>query len=225
MKISVIIPVLNDRENLVTLLDALQGIRAAGHEIIVVDGGSHDGSLSAAQGRCDLFLRHKRGRGVQMNAGANHAGGELLLFLHADTRLPPDFLSALQAICKNNLRQWGFFQVRLSGQKRLFRIIETCMNLRSRFTGIATGDQCLFVTKQLFRQAGGYEEIPIMEDIALCRKLKSICRPAIPGGAVTTSSRRWEQHGTAKTVICMWLLRLAYYLGISPSRLVRFYYG
>lgn len=225
MKVSVIIPVLNERENLDRLLGELQGIRAAGHEIIVVDGGSHDGSTSIAQGRSDKFIRHERGRGIQMNAGAYCATGEVLLFLHADTRLPPDFLSAVQAACNHNLGQWGFFRIRLSGNNRLFRIIDTCMNLRSRFTGIATGDQCLFVTKQLFREDGGYEEIPIMEDIALCRRLKRTCQPVVLSDSVTTSSRRWQQQGAVKTIISMWVLRLAYYLGISPSRLVRFYYG
>lgn len=225
MKVSIIIPVLDERENLDRLLESLQEIRAGGHEVIVVDGGSHDASLELAEERSDMAISHRRGRGTQMNAGAQHATGDIFLFLHADTRLPREFLHEVMAACSGSPRQWGFFQVRLSGENRLFRIIESCMNLRSRLTGIATGDQCLFVTKQLFRETGGYEEIPIMEDIALCRRLQAVYQPLIIGQSVITSSRRWQQHGTVKTIFRMWFMRLAYFLGVNPSWLARLYYG
>lgn len=224
MKLSIIIPVLNERDNLARQLDILQGIRKSGHELIIVEGGSDDGSRLAAIGKVDKYIQCQRGRAIQMNAGAQEATGDILLFLHADTILPGHFLHAVSVACKEP-ECWGFFRVRLSGDKWIFRIIETCMNLRSRMTSIATGDQCLFVCRQLFRQTGGYEEIPLMEDIALCRQLNAVCPPVLLDETVTTSSRRWQRQGAVKTIISMWFLRLAYFLGVNPDRLARYYYG
>ncbi|HKK15708.1 MAG TPA: TIGR04283 family arsenosugar biosynthesis glycosyltransferase [Gammaproteobacteria bacterium] len=225
MKISIIVPVLNERERLGKLLDILQKTRSLGHEVVIVDGGSDDGSMDLSSGRVNICVTHPGGRAIQMNAGAALASGDILLFLHADTVLPEHFLSAVLTACNDGRERWGFFQVRLSGEKWLFRIIETCMNLRSRLTSIATGDQCVFVTRQLFQQTGGYEEIPLMEDISLCGKLNAVSRPVILNETVTTSSRRWQQRGIIKTIITMWILRLAYSLGVNPARLARLYYG
>jgi len=222
-RISIVIPVLNEAQTLVGCLDGLQAYRAQGHEVIVVDGGSHDGTPALARPRADHVLVSAPGRARQMGQGARIAQGDVLLFLHADTRLPDaacdTILSALQTAAR-----WGRFDVRLSGSAPALRLIEFMINLRSRWTRIATGDQAMFVTRELFHAAGGFDDIPLMEDIALSRRLKKLAPAACLRQRVVTSSRRWEEHGVLKTVLLMWRLRLAYWLGADPARLVRQYY-
>lgn len=223
MKLSIIIPVYNEAENIVALLRRLQNYRFQGHEVIVVDGGSRDNSFDCAVGMVDKLLMSKPGRAMQMNIGAEQANGEVLVFLHADTELPPQ-ANTLITETMNKKYQWGRFNVRLSGRHQFFRIIETMMNWRSCLTGIATGDQVIFVRRNVFMQTGGYPEIKLMEDIELSKKLKAFSKPACIKNPVTTSSRRWEQNGIVKTTLLMWQLRLLYFLGVSPDKLFTRYY-
>ncbi len=220
-RLSIIIPVVDDAECLATTLPALARLRAAGHEVIVVDGGSRDDTRRRARCLADRVLETGRGRGRQMNAGAAVAKGEVLLFLHADSLLPGDAQAAIAHAL--TVSCWGRFDVRLSGREWSFRIIEAFMNLRSRITGIATGDQAIFVQREAFAQVGGYPEIPLMEDVAISRLLKAIARPACLRQRVVTSARRWRVNGIARTVILMWRLRLAFALGADPRRLAHRY--
>jgi rSAM/selenodomain-associated transferase 2 len=223
MRLAIIIPVLNDAEQLAGLLETLQRVRCAGHTIIVADGGSEDGSVDIAQPLADHVIHSRHGRAVQMNAGALQADADILLFLHADSRIGTDAIDMMLRQLQAGAR-WGWFRVRLSGRAPLLRVIETFMNLRSRMTGIATGDQCLFVQRDLFLAAGEYPDIELMEDIALCKTLRRLARPVCIPATVTTSSRRWESHGILSTVLKMWWLRLMYFVGVSPRRLNRMYY-
>lgn len=226
MRLSVIIPVLNEACQLEALLQSLQPLRQRGGELIVVDGGSCDQSFSIAQTWADQILLSKQGRAIQMNVGAAVAQGNVLLFLHADTRLPASAISNIAHARLNCLFPalfWGRFDVQLSGRQWVYRIIESMMNLRSRLTAIATGDQAIFIDTALFHRLGGYPEIELMEDIALCRILRKQAQPVCLSARVQTSSRRWEQYGVVKTVLLMWTLRLLYRLGISPSLLVKMY--
>ncbi|MCZ6829394.1 MAG: TIGR04283 family arsenosugar biosynthesis glycosyltransferase [Gammaproteobacteria bacterium] len=220
--LSVIIPVLNEAAAIVPLLKQLQSWRPAA-EIIVVDGGSQDASAELARDYCDRVLVTAPGRALQMNTGAEHAQGTTLFFLHSDTR-PDITLTGLQQLLVNK-PLWGFFRVRLSGHAWPLRLVETMMNLRSRLTRIATGDQLLFVRRTDFLAMAGYADIPLMEDVELCRRLRRHTSPRIATAVVTTSSRRWEERGIFSTVLTMWRLRLAYWLGVSPRRLVKTYYG
>ncbi|MDA3868437.1 MAG: TIGR04283 family arsenosugar biosynthesis glycosyltransferase [Gammaproteobacteria bacterium] len=224
MKLSIIIPVYNEAENIVALLRRLQNYRFQGHEVIVIDGGSRDNSFDCAVGMVDKLLMSKPGRAMQMNIGAEQASGEVLVFLHADTELPPQ-ANNLIIDAMNKKHQWGRFNVRLSGQHRFFRVIETMMNWRSCITGIATGDQAIFVRRKVFQQAGGYPEIMLMDDIELSKKLKAFGKPACIKRRVTTSSRRWEKIGIVKTTLLMWQLRLLHFLGVSPDKLFTRYAG
>jgi rSAM/selenodomain-associated transferase 2 len=223
MQLSVIIPTLNEATALPLLLDDLRPLRSAGHEVVLVDGGSTDGTPTLAGYAVDRVITSKPGRARQMNQGASQANGTLLWFLHADTRVPPGAIEALMAAWRNG-RRWGRFNVRLSGTDWRFRVIETLMNLRSCITGIATGDQGLFVEHSLFEQAGRFPEIALMEDIALSKRLKAWQRPAcVRQPPLHTSSRRWENRGVWRTVLLMWRLRLAYALGVDPNDLARRY--
>jgi rSAM/selenodomain-associated transferase 2 len=218
LKLSVVVPCLNEAAILAASLQALEPIRSAGHEVLVVDGGSDDGSADLARVLCDRVLVAQRGRAVQMNAGARTASGDAIVFLHADTRLPPDapaqIASALRA------RAWGRFDVRIDGRHPLLRVVGAAMNLRSRITGIATGDQAIFVRREAFR---GFPEIEIMEDIAFSKAMRRQGWPACLPGPVHTSGRRWERHGVLKTILLMWRLRLLYFFGMRPERLERLY--
>lgn len=222
-RISIIMPVLNEAATLTGTLSGLQPLRAAGHEIIVVDGGSHDASMSLAQPWADHVIGAERGRARQMNAGAAIARHDIWLFLHADTQLPhhADQL-IIRGLQKSNCL-WGRFDVQLSGRQFMLRIVERGMNWRSRLTGIATGDQAMFMRRDVFLRAGGFPDIPLMEDITLSGTLKRYSPPLCLSQCVITSSRRWEQRGILRTILLMWRLRLAYALGADPQRLVRPY--
>lgn len=222
MKLSIVIPVFNEAENIAATLNRLQAYRQQGHEVIVVDGGSRDNTIECAQGLVDQLLISKPGRAMQMNVGAEQAQGDVLVFLHADTQLPDDADTLIfDAISRGN--QWGRFNVRLSGRHVLFRLIENMMNWRSCVTGIATGDQVIFVRDMQFEQAGGYPDIKLMEDIELSKKLKSFDKPACIKQRVITSSRRWEKNGILRTVLLMWRLRLLHFFGVSPEKLFTLY--
>jgi rSAM/selenodomain-associated transferase 2 len=221
--LSVIVPALNEAGHIRQTLSDLAPARRQGHEVIMVDGGSTDATISEAGDLADQVIEAARGRASQMNAGARAAHGDLLWFLHADTRVPPQAFDALLVAADTGAR-WGRFDVRLSGRQWLLRIVERSMNWRSCITGIATGDQGIFVTRKAFEQVGRYPDIPLMEDIALSKALKRIARPACVGVRLVTSSRRWEEKGVLRTVALMWRLRLAYATGTSPAQLVRRYY-
>jgi rSAM/selenodomain-associated transferase 2 len=197
-------------------------MRNRGHEIIVVDGYSEDDTISKAKSFSDLVLVESRGRARQMNKGAQTASGDIFWFLHADS-LPPENADDLILKAINRGKIWGRFDVRLSGPNVIFRIIEFFMNLRSRITGIATGDQSIFVQAKIFKAIGGFQEIPIMEDISLSKMLKKHGKPACLRSRIVTSSRRWENHGIFRTILTMWYLRLLYAIGVKPDRLTGFY--
>jgi rSAM/selenodomain-associated transferase 2 len=213
-RLSVVVPALNEAAGIRAALEALAPLRARGHEVIVVDGGSTDGTAQLAAGLCDRLLVTARGRALQMNAGARAARGEMLVFLHADTRLPADFVIPEASL-------WGRFDVRIEGRNPLLRVVAWSMNLRSRLTGIATGDQAMFVRRERFP---GFPEIALMEDIALSRLLKRRGRPTCLRDKVVTSGRRWEARGVLRTMVLMWRLRLMYFLGARPEDLARIYH-
>lgn len=221
--ISVVVPALNEARVIEQTLACLGPWREAGDEVLVVDGGSTDDTVSRARPLADRVLTAPRGRARQMNVGAAAARGRLIVFVHADTSLDPACRAALVQACDDQGALWGRFDVRLSGSARVFRLIETMINLRSRLSGIATGDQAIFVDSDLFRRVGGYPEIALMEDVALSRTLRRCRRPSALRPAVVTSSRRWEQRGILRTVVTMWILRGAYAAGVSPERLARWY--
>lgn len=221
-RLSVVVPALNEEAAIIDALTPLQQWRREGHEVIVVDGGSDDATVERARPFVDRVLTACRGRACQMNAGVAVAGGSVLLFLHADTRLPAN-APALISDALNSGRLWGRFDVRLSGDALLLRMVEWMMNRRSRLSGIATGDQAIFLYRNAFVRVGGFPDIPLMEDVALSRALKRLGRPACLPGPAITSSRRWEHFGVVRTVVLMWWLRLAYFLRVDPRRLAALY--
>jgi len=219
--LSIVMPVLDEGAVLPAALQALALWRGAGAELIVVDGGSSDDSLRYAQESADLVLLAPRGRAAQMNAGAAQARGHWLLFLHADTRLPEQGLAALSRLGPQAL--WGRFEVRIDDPDPRLAVASRMMNFRSRWTGMATGDQAMFVRRQVFTQVGGFPDMALMEDLALSRKLKSLAPPVCLQPAVLTSPRRWRTHGIWRTIGLMWRLRVAYFLGADPDDLARQY--
>lgn len=221
--VSIIVPVYNEAANIEACLQPLQSLRSKSCEIIVVDGGSDDDSLAIAQPFADHVIESTKGRALQMNAGATLARGEYYLFVHADTTLP-DLSERLGRVGELSV-SWGFFPVRLSGAGFVFACISFFINWRSRLSAVATGDQCLFVRRALFEEIKGFPAIPLMEDVALSKKLKKLAKPIIFSEKVVTSSRRWRQNGVLKTILLMWSLRLAYVLRVDPLRLQKIYYG
>lgn len=221
-KVSIIIPVLNEADAITETLQILRSQQPGDFEIIVVDGGSKDNTVNLAHEHARVITA-AQGRANQMNAGADIAVGDVLLFLHADTQLPA---GAIQSVSHalSDYRRWGRFNVMLSGKQWPFRVIETMMNWRSCLTSIATGDQVIFVQTRLFNRVGGFPDIPLMEDVALSKRLRSFERAVCVNESVITSSRRWQKNGIIKTVLLMWWLRLLYFLGVSPQRLVSLYY-
>ncbi|WP_426417621.1 TIGR04283 family arsenosugar biosynthesis glycosyltransferase [Aestuariirhabdus sp. LZHN29] len=221
MQISIIVPVLNEAPSIVESLKRLQAMRKLGHEVILVDGGSKDQTIPLATPWVDSIHRSDTGRARQMMVGASKAKGELLLFLHADTCLPAAAESLLTEACSRG--DWGRFDLRLSGRHWLFPVIAWFINHRSRWSGVATGDQAIFVRRTLFEAVGGFADIPLMEDIELSKRLKRVVAPVCIGIPLITSSRRWESHGVFKTIVLMWKLRLLYFLGVSPRSIARQY--
>lgn len=221
--LSIIVPVLNEAASIESTLGALVTLRAQGAEVIVVDGGSSDDTPSRARPLADRVLVAPRGRASQMNAGAGRARGDILLFLHADTRLPEMAVVAMLQEFSQGGNVWGRFDVDIEGQHPLLTMVAALMNWRSRLTGISTGDQAIFVRREVFEAAGGYSDIPLMEDIEISRRLKRVSRPLCIRRRVATSGRRWEKHGVVRTIFLMWRIRAAYFLGASPVALARRY--
>ncbi len=221
-RLSIVMPVLDEAAGITATLQALAPLRARGHELIVVDGGSSDGTPALAAGAADRVLTSPPGRARQMNAGAAHARGDVLVFLHADTTLPAHADTLLTQAVRSGAR-WGRFDVRITGDAAMLRVIATFMNLRSRLSGIATGDQAIFVERRLFEALGGFAEQPLMEDIELSRRLRAVAAPACLRAQVQTSGRRWQQRGVWRTVWLMWQLRWRYWRGDSPEALAHRY--
>lgn len=218
-KVSIIIPVFNEAQALAAHLPLLQELREQGHEVIVVDGGADALSARHFAALVDRWLPSAAGRARQMNVGAAAASGGILLFLHIDTRLPADAMALLEQGFATPATQWGRFDVRLSGQRLAFRVIEFMINLRSRLSGVATGDQAIFVNKSVFERIGGFAPLPLLEDVAISKTLRRLAPPLCLRSKVITSSRRWEAHGVVRTVLLMWWIRLLYSLGVSPQTL------
>jgi rSAM/selenodomain-associated transferase 2 len=221
--LSIIIPVLNEADHIASALQALTPLRARGAELIVVDGSSTDGTVARATSLATFVIASPRGRAVQMNAGSTIASADVFLFLHADTRLPPDADRLVLDGLARSRRAWGRFDVTIEGAHPLLPLIAASMNLRSRLTGITTGDQAMFMRREAFAATGGFPEIALMEDITFARNLKRISRPLNLRARVTTSGRRWEKRGVVRTIMLMWRLRLAYFLGAKPDDLARRY--
>jgi len=224
-RLSVVVPALDEEAGIATMLQGLSTLRARGAEVIVVDGGSRDRTAALARPLSERLIAAPRGRAAQMNAGASAARGEALLFLHADTRLPADADQLILDGLAASGRAWGRFDVRIEASHPLLPVVAATMNLRSRLTGIATGDQAMFVARSAFAAVGGFPDVALMEDIALSRRLKRLGRPLCLRSRVTTSGRRWEKHGVVRTVLTMWRLRLAFFFGATPAKLaVRYGY-
>lgn len=222
-QISIVIPILNEAAQLAGKLQALQVWREV-CQLIVVDGGSRDTSMRIAAPLADKVLNSSKGRAKQMNAGAAQADAGILLFLHADTQLPETAIELIRQAVADGY-QWGRFDVGFDDPKPIFKLIAFMMNWRSRLTGIATGDQALFVTRQAFERIGGFPDIALMEDIAISKALKKLGKPCCLNAKVTISARRWLRYGIARTILLMWRLRLAYFFGADPRDLARRYYG
>ena len=223
MKLSIIVPVWNESATLPALLDHLQLVRANGVEVIVVDGGSSDGSTDIVSRAGVRVIRSEHGRARQMNAGARAAAGDVLLFLHADTRLPDGATEHIAKALQDHRQVWGRFDVEVQGTSRMLRVVARFINLRSRLTGIETGDQAMFVARRAFRMVGGYPDQPLMEDVELSRRLRELSWPVCLRAQVRTSGRRWETRGVWKTILLMWRLRWSYWWGASAEDLARMY--
>lgn len=221
--LSIVLPVLNEAAQIEARLQALAPLRAAGAQVIVADGGSADETLALAAPYCDAVILAPRGRASQMNAGALQARGEVLLFLHADTRLPEGAMALVLEGLAQPPAAWGRFDVTIEGRSRWLPVVAMLMNLRSRLTGIATGDQAMFMRRWTFEALGGFPDLALMEDVAMSRALKAIGKPLCLRAKVVTCGRRWDQNGALRTILLMWRLRLAYWRGVSPDDLARRY--
>lgn len=217
-KISIIIPCLNEEENILETLLPLQKSRQRGHEIILCDGGSTDSTITLSTPYVDKIITSNKGRAIQMNNGAASATGNIFCFLHADTIATENIDSLIISALHSN-KLWGRFNIRLNNNKWPFRIIESLINIRSCISGIASGDQGIFIHSSVFNKLDGFKNQPLMEDIELSKRLKKITRPACIKDTLITSSRRWEKHGIIQTVILMWTLRLKYFLGTPVEKL------
>lgn len=226
MRISIVVPVLNEAVGIVPALQRLQEFRTAGHELILVDGGSQDQTVELAVDLVDNLIHSRPGRATQLQAGAAQASGSLLWFVHVDTQIPisafEDLLRTAQQ--QSSPRYWGRFDVRISGAHWFLPVVAWCMNQRSRLTRVTTGDQGMFVSRLLYQDTGGYRPLALMEDIEYSKRLRQICAPVCLQGPLTTSGRRWDKKGVWRTILLMWFMRLAYFLGVSPKRLAGWYY-
>lgn len=225
MKLSIIIPVLNENNYLLATLKSLADLKKNKHEIIIVDGGSQDNIFEISKSYTDAIFISEKGRAHQMNTGAKQASGDVLWFLHADSLIPNHADEFIINALQTTRSVWGRFNIQLSGIHWVFRIIEKLINSRSLLTGIATGDQGIFVLRTEFEKINGYANISLMEDIHLSKRLKKISRPACLKENIITSSRRWESNGIIKTVILMWCLRFAYFIGTPTNKLAKLYNG
>jgi rSAM/selenodomain-associated transferase 2 len=223
LRLSVIIPALNEAGAITVTLQALQPLRAHGHEVIVVDGGSHDLTVDLSRPLADRVIQARTGRATQMRAGAAVADGSVLWFLHADTTAPRNADRLILRALQHARTDWGRFDVQLSQTRPLLRCVAWMMNQRSRLSGIVTGDQGLFIRRELYDDLGGFPAIPLMEDIAFSRALRRHGRPARIQQPLVSSPRRWLRHGILRTILRMWVLRLAYFLGVSPEWLAAYY--
>jgi rSAM/selenodomain-associated transferase 2 len=223
--LTIVMPVLNEAAGLGAALQALAPLLARGAQVIVADGGSADATLAQAGSHAPgvRVLSAPRGRARQMNAGAQQSTGEQLLFLHADTVLPPDADVLIAQALADGARVWGRFDVRIAGRPRLLPVIAAFMNTRSRWSGIATGDQAMFMTRAAFEAVGGFADQPLMEDIEMSARLLKLSRPVCLHARVATSGRRWEARGVWRTMALMWRLRFAYWRGAAPERLAELY--
>lgn len=221
--LSIVIPCLNEADGIADALAALKALRARGVQVIVVDGGSRDGTAALAAPLADHVIHAVRGRALQMNAGAAVARGDVLLFLHADCRLPEQADALIIDGLARARKTWGRFDVTMTGDSALLRLVGALMNGRSRLTGVSTGDQGLFVTRSLFEAAGGFAPIPLMEDVAMTKALRRYSAPLNLRHRMTVSGRRWQKHGVLRTVLLMWRLRLQYWLGADPKKLAGAY--
>lgn len=223
MRLSIIIPMLNEAAQLPDLFAHLLPLQRAGCEVIFADGGSHDGSEKLAEMVGFSVVHASCGRAVQMNVGAAIATGEVLLFLHADTRLPQGAPHHIAQVLQDGVHGWGRFDVCITGKPFMLRVIGHMMNWRSRLTGVATGDQAMFVRRAVFEQLQGFLEQPLMEDVELSKRLKKISRPACITNCVITSGRRWETRGVWHTILLMWRLRWDYWRGVDAQTLAGLY--
>lgn len=223
VSLSIVVPVLNEAGGIEATLGALAPLRERGAEVIVVDGGSRDGTVVLARPLADRIVDGARGRARQMNAGAAVASAPRLLFLHADTGLPERADELIAAALATPAQSWGRFDVVIEGRSRWLPVVAALMNRRSRWSGIATGDQAMFMTRAAFDAVGGFPDQPLMEDIELSIRLRRLCRPVCLRERVITSGRRWEQRGVGRTILLMWRLRLLYALGVSADRLAPWY--
>jgi rSAM/selenodomain-associated transferase 2 len=221
--ISIVVPALNEAASIRACLERLQPLRAQGAQIVVADGGSVDATRELAEPLADRVVESPRGRALQMNAGARASRGDVLLFLHADTLLPEGALAAILTGLEHGGAAWGRFDVTITGNNPMLKVVAYFMNARSRLTGIATGDQAIFARRAAFERCGGFPAIPLMEDVAICKALKRLGPPLCLRDRVATSGRRWEERGTLRTIVLMWRLRLAYALGADPRNLARRY--
>lgn len=235
INVSIVIPLLNEAENLPQLITQVATLNPPPQQIIMVDGGSTDNSFEVAKTLIEALMNNRRssikwqviestaGRASQMNTGTALATGDILLFLHADTQLPINAINDIENAMVQS--DWGRFDVHLDSRNPMLWVVSRMMNARSRLTVIATGDQAVFIKKSLFEQIGGYPNQPLMEDIELCKRLKNIAKPACLRSKVTTSARRWQQNGTGRTILLMWQLRFNYWRGISPEILKQRYHN
>lgn len=222
MKIfSIIVPTLNEEPGILNFLNALQPYREF-CEIIIADAHSTDNTKSISLPLVDQFISVPQGRGLQMNLGAKQASGEVMIFLHADTKLPEQALQNIQQGLDAGAR-WGRFDIQLIGQSFLLKVVAQMMNWRSRYTGIATGDQAIFITQAIFFEVGGFPCQALMEDIEISKRLKCLSSPYCIKAKVSSSARRWEKFGICRTILLMWTLRLRYFLGESPEVLNQLY--
>jgi|TARA_B110000116_G_scaffold11321_1_gene9232 rSAM/selenodomain-associated transferase 2 len=224
MRLSIVIPVLNDSQRLEYTLAQLQPLKSHGVELIVVDGGSVDNSVCIAESLAHVVLNSSAGRALQMNTGAQLSQGEYLLFLHADSQLPSTLLQNLDSWYLA-AEKWGFFKLQLDDKRWPYRMIASAINWRSSFTRVSTGDQCQFFRRAFFEQLGGFPNLALMEDIAISKLARREIPPCIVSSQVLTSARRWQAHGWVKTIVFMWSCRLAYCLGVPTTRLAKMYYA